>query len=444
MKANASGTCFHHIRRKTDSESVSPGSNPGRPSKSTCAKTVSSNRDLYLLSATSHPNIWGYRLPGRTPASQAGEEGSNPSNPIFLYLTRLKLLIPGIHLVICLCRRKIDGLRWVGLSVEQSQEKKCPTCERVYGPDLEYCPFDGGMLAAPAVPGARPQQSGYSVGQTVADKYTILSTPKVGRLSAVYKARDVQANRVVAFKVLHAEHKNDRGINTRFQNEGYLLSSLTHPHIISIHDFGITKEGTQFMALKYIEGMSLLDLMKQDKKVEPRRMGVLFSQICDGLSAVHQLMKIHGAIYPHHLMLTPTGSADIVTIIDFSRSQSLGVKQEDPPELDYFGDATKGILYASPEHMTGDALDDRSDIYSLGCILYEALTGVAPFEGLNGVEIRQKHLAKKPLPPSTVTPGVRLPQYVDAVILKALEKSPDKRHQTIEKFSRDFRTAMAG
>ncbi|MBA3856604.1 MAG: hypothetical protein C0507_06785 [Cyanobacteria bacterium PR.3.49] len=330
------------------------------------------------------------------------------------------------------------------MSVDQSQEKKCPNCERSYGADIEYCPFDGGMLASPQVAGGKPATTGYSVGQTVADKYTILSPPKVGRHCGVYRARDVQANRIVAFKVLHAEHKTDRAVNTRFQNEGYLLSSLTHPHIISIHDFGITKEGTQFMALKYIEGMSLGELMKSEKKVDPRRMGVLFSQICSALSAVHQLMKIHGAVFPHHLMLTPAGNADIVTVIDFSRSQSLGVKQEDPPELDYFGDVSKGVLYASPEQLTGEALDDRSDIYSLGCILYEALTGVAPFEGLNGVEIRNKHLSKKPMPPSTVSPGLRLPQYVDAVILKALEKSPDKRHQTIEKFSRDFKTSMAG
>lgn len=330
------------------------------------------------------------------------------------------------------------------MSVDQSQEKKCPNCERAYGADIEYCPFDGGMLASPAAAGGRPATTGYSVGQTVADKYTILSPPKVGRHCGVYKARDVQANRIVAFRVLHSEVKTDKAVNTRFQNEGYLLSSLSHPHIVSIHDFGITKENFQFMALKYIEGMSLGDLMKQEKKVDPRRMSVLFSQICDALSSVHQLMKIHGAIYPHHLMLTPAGSADIVTVIDFSRSQSLGVKQEDPPELDYFGDAAKGVLYASPEQLTGEAMDDRSDIYSLGCILYEALTGVAPFEGANGVEIRNKHLSKKPMPPSTVTPGLRLPQYVDAVILKALEKSPDKRHQTIEKFARDFKTAMAG
>ena len=330
------------------------------------------------------------------------------------------------------------------MSVEQSQEKKCPNCERAYGPDLEYCPFDGGVLAAPQAPGAKaPTPGGYSVGQTVADKYTILSPPKMGKHAGIYKARDVQANRIVAFRVLHAEHKNDRGVNTRFQNEGYLLSSLTHPHIISIHDFGVTKEGTQFMALKWIEGPSLLDVMKQDKKVDPKRISVLFSQVCDALSAVHQLMKIHGAVYPHHLLLTPAGSADIVTVIDFARTQSLGVKQEDPPDLDFFGDASKGVLYASPEQLTGEPLDDRSDIYSLGCILYEALTGIAPFEGVNGVEIRQKHLAKKPTAPSGVTPGVRINQYVDAVILKAMEKSPDKRHQTIEKFARDFKGALA-
>lgn len=330
------------------------------------------------------------------------------------------------------------------MTVEQGQEKKCPNCERVYGEGLEYCPFDGGMLTAPNAVGAAPTPTGYSVGQTVADKYTILSTPKMGRHAAVYKARDVKQNRIVAFKVLHSEHKNDRAVNTRFQNEGYFLSSVTHPHIISIFDFGITAEGTQFMALKYIEGMSLAELIKQEKKVEPKRLGILFSQICEALSAVHQLMKIHAEVYPHHIMLTPTGSADIATLIDFSRAQSLGVKQDDAPELDYFGDLSKGVLYSSPEQMTGEALDDRSDIYSLGCILYEALTGVSPFEGANGVEIRNKHLSKKPLPPSTVTPGVRLPQYVDAVILKALEKSPDKRHQTIEKFSRDFKNAMAG
>ncbi|MBX9948127.1 MAG: serine/threonine protein kinase [Candidatus Obscuribacterales bacterium] len=329
------------------------------------------------------------------------------------------------------------------MSVEQSQEKKCPNCERVYGPDMEYCPFDGGVLASPAAQGAKATTSGYSVGQTVADKYTILSPPKVGHHCGIYKARDVQANRVVAFKVLHADHKNDKAVNTRFQNEGYLLSSLTHPHVISIHDFGVTKEGTQFMALKWVEGMSLSDLMKQDKKVDPRRLSVVFAQVCDALSAIHQLMKIHGSVYPQHILLTPAGSADIVTLIDFSRSQSLGVKQDDPPELDYFGNAAKGILYASPEAMTGEALDDRSDIYSLGCILYEALTGIAPFEGANGVEIRQKHLSKKPTAPSAVTPGVRINQYVDQVILKALEKSPDKRHQTIEKFARDFKGAMA-
>jgi serine/threonine-protein kinase len=339
----------------------------------------------------------------------------------------------------------LEKKRWLevgALSVEQSQEKKCPNCERVYGADLEYCPFDGGVLSSPSAGGAMPATSGYSVGQTVADKYTILSTPKVGQHCCVYKARDVHANRVVAFKVLHAEHKNDKNINTRFQNEGYLLSSLTHPHIISIHDFGITKEGTQFMALKWVEGMSLADLMKQDRKVDPKRISVAFAQVCDALSAVHQLMKIHGSLTPNHLLLTPAGSADIVTLIDFSRSQSLGIKQEDPPDLN-FSDTARGILYVSPESMMGEPLDDRSDIYSLGCILYEALSGIAPFEGANGLDIRQKHLTKKPTAPSAVTPGVRINQYVDQVILKALEKSPDKRHQTIEKFARDFKAAMA-
>lgn len=322
-------------------------------------------------------------------------------------------------------------------------ERKCSTCERVYTEGLEYCPFDGSALSISGQ--AIPVTAGnlYAVGQTVADKYAVLAPPIIGRHTAVYRARDTQANRVVALKVVLAEHKGSKGINTRFQNEGYLLSALAHPHIVSIYDFGITHEQTQFMALKYIEGTSLADLMKHEKRIEPKRMIVMFTQICAALELLHQQMKIHGALYPHHILLTPTGSADLVTLIDFSRAQSLGIKQIDPPDLDYFGDVSKGVLFASPEQMTGEAMDDRSDIYSLGCVLYQALCGVAPFEGNNGVDVRNKHLAKKPIPPSAVSPGLRLPQHLDAVVMKAIEKDPDKRHQTIEKFLRDLRAASA-
>ncbi|MBC7996640.1 MAG: serine/threonine protein kinase [Leptolyngbya sp.] len=332
------------------------------------------------------------------------------------------------------------------LSAQQgmpSSERKCSTCERTYTEGLEYCPFDGSALTVPGKPAAQAVAGTYAVGQTVADKYAILGPPIIGRHTAVYRARDTQANRVVALKVVLSEHKASKSINTRFQNEGYLLSALAHPHIVSIYDFGITHEQTQFMALKFIEGTSLSDLMKHEKRVEPKRMIVMFTQICAALEILHQKMKIHGALYPHHILLTPTGSADLVTLIDFSRSQSLGIKQVDPPELDYFGDISKGVLFASPEEMTGEAMDDRSDIYALGCVLYQALCGVAPFEGTNGVDVRNKHLSKKPIPPSTVSPGLRLPQHLDAVVMKALEKMPDKRHQTIEKFLRDLRAASA-
>ncbi|HEY9785359.1 MAG TPA: serine/threonine-protein kinase, partial [Candidatus Obscuribacterales bacterium] len=341
-------------------------------------------------------------------------------------------------------RNPIHG-RAFGGNLQATGEQKCPNCDRVYLEGLLYCPFDGATLtqAAQGSVEAAATGVGYPIGKLVAGQYTILGQPIVGHAAHIYKVRHRQSNKVAALKVLQPELVGDGQAVARFQSEAYLISTINHPHVVTIHDFGTTEEGYPFMALKFIEGPTLAQVLKTQKSLDVQRAVIIFSQVCAGLAQVHQQMKIHANLAPHHILLTPTEvGAELVTLIDFSRAQSLGVPQSDPPPLDYFGDASKGVRYASPEQLKAEVMDDRSDIYSLGCLLYEVLVGIPPFDGTNGVEIRNKHISKSPTPPSRAVPGRNVPPSLEQTILKAIEKTPDKRYQTVEKFARDLREAM--
>lgn len=309
-------------------------------------------------------------------------------------------------------------------------------------PGMVVCPFDGATLYLPSA--APPTTTGIPLGATIAGTYDTLALPIAGGSAEIYKVRNTKSNRVVALKILQESLASDAQAVSRFQNEAYVISTISHPHVISIHDFGKTEKGLPFMELKYIEGPTLAKVLQSEKRLDPQRAIIIFSQICSALQELHKELKIHCALAPHHIMLTPTGAgAELVTLIDFSRSQSLGVKQEDPSSLDYFGDPSRGVRYASPEQLTAEVMDDRSDIYSLGCLLYEALSGVPPFDGTNGVDIRNKHLSKTPLPLTRAAIGARIPITLESLVLKAIEKNPDKRFQTIEKFARDLKMALA-
>ncbi|MQY30701.1 Serine/threonine-protein kinase PknD [Nocardia sp. RB56] len=250
--------------------------------------------------------------------------------------------------------------------------------------------------------------------------YRIERVLGAGGSGTVYLARHPRLPRSVALKVLH---RADSGFRERFEREADLAARLDHPNVIEIYDRGVA-DGTPWIAMRYVAGPDVAQLVTRGPAtLPPRRAISILAGAAAGLDAAHRQGLIHRDVKPANLLVGDDGGADHVFVTDFGIARS-----GDLTALTASGTLVATLAYAAPEHLLGDTVDHRADIYSLGCTLYEMLTGTVPFPRASAADTIRAHLNEPPPPPSRVRPG--LPESFDAVIATALAKNPADRYDS--------------
>jgi tRNA A-37 threonylcarbamoyl transferase component Bud32/tetratricopeptide (TPR) repeat protein len=271
------------------------------------------------------------------------------------------------------------------------------------------------------------------IGTVFDKKYEIQSVLGQGGMSIVYKARHRYMDRTVAVKLLREHLVSDQTAKARFEQESKAASKLSHQNIVSVHDFGITNSGQAYFVMDCLEGDSLSDILDRDGRMELCRAINIFKQICDGLEPAHKLGMIHRDLKPSNIIvLKQEDGTDLIKIVDFGIAKFTNKDATSfSARLTQTGEVFGSPMYMSPEQCQGHQLDPRSDIYSLGCLMYETLTGVAPYFGDSFMAIAMQHM-NAPVPPfSESEPEAKIPAAIEDVVRKTMAKEPDNRFQTV-------------
>ena len=251
------------------------------------------------------------------------------------------------------------------------------------------------------------------------DRYEVGRLLGAGGMAEVFEGRDRLLARRVAIKVLQVQFARDPSFLIRFKREAQAAASLSHPNIVGVYDTG-TEDGTHFIVMEYVDGRTLREVIRTEGPLYPERAAEICADVCSALAAAHARGLIHRDIKPGNVMLTPEGK---VKVMDF------GIARATTSETITQTAAVIGTAqYISPEQAQGQTVDYRSDLYSLGCCLYEMLTGTVPFTGATPVAIAYRHVREDPTPPRMLNGDVPAP--LEAICLKAMAKLPDNRYQT--------------
>lgn len=270
-----------------------------------------------------------------------------------------------------------------------------------------------------------------SKGQKINDRYEIIKTIGEGGMANVYLANDTILERKVAIKVLRGDLSNDEKFIRRFKREALSVSNLSHPNIVEVYDVG-EEDGNYYIVMEYIEGKTLKQLLQKRGALTLTEVIDIMSQLTDGLAHAHEAYIIHRDIKPQNIMIEDNG---LVKITDFGIAMALNSTQ-----LTQTNSVMGSVHYLPPEQANGKGSTVKSDIYSLGILMYELLTGSVPFKGDTAVEIALKHMKEKI--PSIRKQNPTIPQSIENIVLKATAKNPKNRYDSVREMYNDLQTAM--
>ena len=272
-----------------------------------------------------------------------------------------------------------------------------------------------------------------STPQHLSDRYELGEILGFGGMSEVHLARDLRLHRDVAVKVLRADLARDPSFYLRFRREAQNAAALNHPAIVAVYDTGEAETTTgplPYIVMEYVDGVTLRDIVHTDGPMPPRRAIEVIADACQALNFSHQHGIIHRDVKPANIMISKTGA---VKVMDFGIARALA---DGGNSVTQTAAVIGTAQYLSPEQARGEPVDARSDVYSLGCVLYEVLTGQPPFTGDSPVAVAYQHVREDPNPPSVKHPGIS--PELDAVVLKALAKNPDNRYQSAAEMRTDL------
>jgi serine/threonine-protein kinase len=269
------------------------------------------------------------------------------------------------------------------------------------------------------------------------DRYELHRKLARGGMADVYLARDLLLDRPVAVKVLFSEYAKDDTFVERFRREARAAANLNHPNIVAIYDWG-QQYGTYFIVMEYVEGRTLSEIIRTEGPLHPNRAAEITADVAAALAFAHRNGVIHRDIKPGNILITSTGQ---VKVADFGIAQAL-TAEATQANLTQVGAVMGTATYFSPEQAQGKLADPRSDLYSLGCVLYETLTTRPPFTGESPVAIAYKHVQEMPVAPGEVAAGI--PEALEAIDLKLLAKNPADRYPSAEDLRTDLRRFIEG
>ena len=267
------------------------------------------------------------------------------------------------------------------------------------------------------------------VGSFLSDRYEILSKVGAGGMSDVYKAKDHILSRFVAIKVLKQEFSEDSSFVTKFRAEAQSAAGLEHPNIVNIYDVG-SENGLYYIVMEYVEGITLKTYIEKKGQLSFKESASIAIQVARGIESAHNKNIIHRDIKPQNIIISTEGK---VKVTDFGIAKAASSNT-------ISSDVMGSVHYASPEQARNGFIDARSDVYSLGIVMYEMITGRVPFDGDTTVAVAIQHLQEEIVKPSVYAPNI--PVSFEGIILKCTQKTPDRRYQSMAELLNDLRHAL--
>lgn len=307
--------------------------------------------------------------------------------------------------------------------------KSCQVCSALCHDKARFCPSCGAGVEEAPIADADPY-----LGLTLGEKYQIKELLGEGGMGRVYRAEHLALEKPVAVKILHQHLLGDERSVARFVAEAREASRLNHPNIVTVMEFGETEYGVMYLVMEYLRGRPLTDVIANEYPVTFEQLVSIFRQILLAVSEAHRLGVLHRDLKPDNVFMEPLADgSELVKVIDFGIAKRFDQQDE--------GLTSPGMVcgtpeYMSPEQVQGEVLDQRSDVYALGVLLYELIVGAPPFFGGGPAEIMIQHAEDEPIPPSDAVAEQSIPASLDAIVLWAMAKNRDDRIESAEEFRR--------
>jgi serine/threonine-protein kinase len=317
--------------------------------------------------------------------------------------------------------------------------RSCPSCSQSFSGEARFCPFDGQALvdAAPALPDPL-------LGKLIDQRYAVDAVLGEGGMGTVYQVRHATLGRAFAMKVLRRELAVEAELAARFVQEARAAARVSHPNVIEITDFGNLETGEPYFVMELLSGTLLGAVIRRDGRIAPARAAELASQVAQALAAAHEVGVIHRDLKPDNVCIAIEGrggaTREHVKVLDFGLAKVAGASR-----LTRAGMVFGTPHYMSPEQAAGEPIDARSDVYALGVLLYEMVTGKVPFEADTYMGVLTQHMYAEPLPPSRLLEGEALLSLGEAgplegIVLKCLAKRPAARYATMDALLHELST----
>lgn len=282
------------------------------------------------------------------------------------------------------------------------------------------------------------------LGKILDDRYEILEKLGTGGMGAVYKAKQSGLERFVAIKFLHSSLLEDSGSRARFEREGRVLSSLSHKNIMGFYGVAFWQNQFPYMVMEYLQGSTLHDLLAKEGHLDWRHAVSIAIQVCEAMEYTHQQGVIHRDLKPNNIMLVELGKEEVVKVVDFGLARLLSGAAQSVQKLTQTGELIGSVHYLSPELCLGKGTDARSDIYALGCVLYESIIGAPPLTADNPIGLLQKHVSEKPAALFEHETAGAVPVALNNVLQKAMAKQPEDRYQSMDALKEDLELVLVG
>jgi serine/threonine-protein kinase len=326
----------------------------------------------------------------------------------------------------------------------------CPNCRSEHDPETNFCGRCGSDLrmrvsavrqaVADAPSEAGPDPVDPLIGRLIDSRYRVMSRLGHGGMGIVYKVEHQRMGKIAAMKVLHRELVADKEVVKRFRREAEAVSKLTHPNTVQTFDFG-TADGAMYLVMEYVRGEDLGTILKRDGAVAFRRAAPIFIQICGALTEAHELGIVHRDLKPENILVTRTKDGqDHVKVLDFGLAKLS--EREEAAEVTGRGTIIGTPYYMSPEQIRGEVLDHRSDIYSLGAMMYRVLTGEHPFHAQTPVGVLTKHLTDDVVPPTQRRPDLEIDLRVEQIVLRAMAKKREARYASVDALGEELERVL--